>query len=290
MIIVQLTGGLGNQLFQYAVGRRLAKFHNTNLKLDVLAFEYDPLRSYSLQHFNILENIATIDDIARFKGTNRLSRAFQHLRYRGQPYYKQPIFHEQGFGFDPNIYKTSEDVYLAGYWQSEKYFKEIEAIIRKEFIIKYEMDEKNKELAQHISNCESVSIHIRRGDYVSNPVINSFHGTCELDYYYKCCSLIENKVKDPHFFIFSDDPEWASANLKLNHPTTFITHNKQEKDYEDLRLMSLCKHNIIANSSFSWWGAWINSNTEKLVFAPVRWFNNNILYTGDLIPSVWYRI
>jgi len=269
MIIVRLIGGLGNQMFQYAAARRAAYVHSTTLKLDISAFNWYKLRKYSLNHFNIIENIATADDIAQFKGQ----------------IIKQNFFH-----FNPDILKVPKDVYLDGYWQSEKYFADIEDIIRKEFRTKYELYGKNKELASYIQNCTSVSLHIRRGDYVSDPQTNSVHGTCTLDYYQRCISKLLEKITDPHFFIFSDDPKWVIANLHLDYPTTFVIHNGLEKDFEDLRLMSMCKHNIICNSSFSWWGAWLNANPGKMIFAPDQWFRSEKLYTGDLMPSTWQRI
>lgn len=288
MIIVKLIGGLGNQMFQYATARRLAIMHNTSLMLDISEFETYKLRRYALNHFNIKAEIATPKQLKLCKPNNKLNKLRQMFikSYSSSFNYIK----EKHFNFDHKILELPDKIYMDGYWQSEKYFKDIKDIIRNEFTVKYELNEKNKEPADYICNCESVSLHVRRGDYVTNPKTNAVHGTCDLDYYHKCIALLMNKVKQPHFFIFSDDPEWVIANLHIDYPTTFITHNEPEKDYEDIRLMSMCKHNIIANSSFSWWGAWLNANPDKIVIAPQRWFQDNKNDTRDLIPKSWYRV
>ena len=186
--------------------------------------------------------------------------------------------------------KQEGNVYLEGFWHSEKYFKDIENVIRQEFTIRDEPDALNKEMANKIMACEPVSIHIRRGDYVSDKKTNEFHGTCSLEYYNDAIGIITKEIKAPHFFVFSDDPVWVQDNLKLKFSTTYLVYNGAEKAYEDLRLMSLCKHHIIANSSFSWWGAWLSGNPYKIVIAPKKWFNDETIDTSDLIPDEWFRI
>jgi len=272
MIIVQLVGGLGNQLFQYATARRLAHVHNTVLKLDISPFEKYTLHAYHLNNLNIIENITAVNDIEQITGN------------KGQ------VIREKTFNFDPEILHLSDNVYLQGYWQSEKYFADIKHIINEEFTVKHALDSRNKEITDSINNCSSISLHIRRGDYINNPHTNSVHGTCRLEYYQRCFAKMVEAVPEPHFFVFSDDPEWAVENLKLDYPMTLIDHNGPERDYEDLRLMSMCKHNITANSTFSWWGAWLNPNPDKLVFAPERWFQNEKIDTSDLIPANWQKV
>ncbi len=181
-------------------------------------------------------------------------------------------------------------MYLQGYWQSEKYFKDIEKIIRDDFTFSEEPDYQNKQMADTIKCCEAVSLHVRRGDYVSNPVTTEYHGICSEDYYRRAVREVERYCKNPQFFVFSDDPSWAKENLETGYPTTIIDFNGSEKDYEDLRLMSLCQHHIIANSSFSWWGAWLSWNPQKIVIAPKKWFNRPEINTQDLIPESWIRI
>jgi hypothetical protein len=181
------------------------------------------------------------------------------------------------------------NVYLAGYWQSEKYFKEIEDIIRRDFCLKSEPGPENAAMADEIKGVPSVCVHVRRTDYVTDPRTNQHHGTCSPEYYRNAACLVGSQVSNPHFFVFSDEPDWARANLELPVPTTFVTHNGSEKGYEDLRLMALCQHYIIANSSFSWWGAWLG-NSGGIVVAPKRWFNTEGRDTRDLIPAGWARL
>ena len=125
---------------------------------------------------------------------------------------------------------------------------------------------------------------------MTDPVTKEFHGICSLEYYYNAIKKITEIVRKPHFFIFSDDIKWAQDNLKISYPATFVNHNADGKPFEDLRLMSLCKHHIIANSSFSWWGAWLSIDPDKIVFAPKEWFTDSGRNTDDLIPGSWHRI
>jgi hypothetical protein len=136
----------------------------------------------------------------------------------------------------------------------------------------------------------SVSLHIRRGDYVSNSVNREIYATCSMDYYHRCAIEMTRRVTDPHFFVFSDDIEWAKDNLDIKHAVTYVDHNSQEEAYKDLCLMSKCKHHIIANSTFSWWGAWLADNKDKIVFAPSRWYNDSKHGEQDLIPEDWHRV
>ncbi len=264
MIIVQLLGGLGNQMFQYAMARRLALKHQTALKLDITAFQTYRLRFYELGCFNIAQTFAASDE------------------KQSLTLIKEPHFH-----FTRRALKYPDNVYIEGYWQSEKYFKDIESTIRQEFKVKEEPAGLNKEIGNEIRTTNSISIHVRRGDYVSNPVTNKYHGVCSRDYYQSCINGLVSRVSDPRFYVFSDAPEWTRENFSLSYPVRFVTHNGVEKAYEDLRLMSLCKHNILANSSFSWWAAWLNENPDKIVLAPKRWFNRDELDTSDLIPDSW---
>lgn len=293
MIIVKLNGGLGNQLFQYAAGRRLSVLHGTPIKLDLAIFEYHKLRHYSLGAFHIQESFATPEEIAKAqkairkeaaRGKRSLWRRFKRRRQWTvvRENYLRP--------YDAGILETSKNVYLDGYWQSEKYFIDIQDFIRREFIVRYEQDSQSTKIAEEIDRTDSVSVHFRRADYVSDPATYHTHGVCELEYYEKSVRIIQEKITSPHFFVFSDDPFWCEKNLHFDHTVTFITHNSRQREYEDLRLMSLCKHNIIANSSFSWWGAWLNRNTNKVVVAPKRWLNDPRYDTRDMIPEGWLKI
>jgi len=289
MVVVRLFGGLGNQLFQYATARRVAHINNMPLKLDVSGFESYKLHRYSLKHFNIREEFASPEEIARFNDRGlgfHLSLWVQNLL----PYYRRRRVVERHFNFDANILKISKNVYLNGYWQSEKYFKDIETLLRQELTLKPAPDSANVAMGEWIRGVRAVSLHIRRRDYVSDPATQQIHGTCSLDYYAAAIAKLSEWVEDPYFFVFSDDPQWAQENLKLEHPTTFVTHNGPDKNYEDLRLISLCQHHIIANSTFSWWGAWLSGNPDKLVFAPQKWFRTLDRNSDDIMPETWERI
>lgn len=293
MIIINLKGGIGNQLFQYALGRQLSLKNNTELFFDICAFRTYKWHKYSLDLFSIEEKFFT----RNFK--NRILLRYYTYTQQSKQHYKRFKLTEDTFKpFDSNILNAGKNTYLDGYWQSEKYFIQNKHIIINDLIIKRELNGINKEISATLNACNSVSIHIRRGNYVSNSEVNNTHGTCDSNYYDKSIKYIIHRVQNPHFFIFSDEIEWAKSNFKINYPHTFIDSNigydgenyQDDKNVDDLRLMSLCKHNIIANSSFSWWGAWLNQNPEKIVVAPKKWFNDETIDTSDLIPENWIKI
>jgi len=292
MIIVKLTGGLGNQMFQYAAGCRLAQRHDVRLKLDLSNFAAtapgDTPRNYALNVFQLEPHLAEQQEIADLcrpavKLATKLAEKILPLGMR--TYYK-----ERQFNFDPDFIRLGSNVCLEGFWQSEKYFSDISETIQQDFALRQQLEGRNLELSVQIRSTESVSIHVRRGDYVSNPSTGSYHGICPLIYYRLAVEYIAQKKNNINLFIFSDDPAWVRGNLQLHYPTTLVDHNGESNACEDLRLMSLCRYNIIANSSFSWWGAWLNRNPGKLVVAPANWFKQQNIDTSDLIPTDWHRI
>jgi hypothetical protein len=289
MIFVKLIGGLGNQMFQYATARRLSHHHNTDLFLDVTGFASYALRKYELDIFRIHAKIASPELLKHvsFSRKDSVRLGIRHLLL-GET--KAQYFKEPTIAFQETVVYLPDNIYLDGYWQSEKYFAEIADLLRKDLSFVTHPSAINKNLLEIISGCNSVSLHIRRGDYVSNRSTMEIHGVLGIDYYVRALDLMEEKVKDPQIFVFSDDIHWARENLKTDLPLHFIDHNGAEKNYEDLRLMSNCKNHIIANSSFSWWGAWLSSNPEKNVITPLNWFNQSNMDTRDLIPASWYRI
>ena len=278
MVISQVIGGLGNQMFQYAAGRALALRLGGDLALDVSTFEnYTLHQGFELTRvFAMSPAIVSGPDLRRMLGWQHsplvgslLSRRpFAALRSRR--FVSEPHFHHWK-GFD----QLGGDVYLVGYWQSEKYFKPVAAQIREDFQFKLPLESQNAELADRLSHTQAVSLHVRRGDYASNPKATSTHGLCSLDYYRAAVEHVAGKVEKPEFFIFSDDIDWVRANLLLDFPHHFVANNQGPASYIDMRLMSLCSHHVIANSSFSWWGAWLNPRPEKIVVAPRRWFAND---------------
>ncbi len=295
MIVVKLQGGLGNQMFQYALGRKLSLQNNDTLKLD-LSFLLDrtprqifTYRDYNLNIFNLNIKFATQDEIKPFIKylNNKVKRKIYASLFLNK---NNKYISERQFTYDLNILKLTGNLYLDGYWQTEKYFDNIKDMLYKDFTIKIPQNQENQKINNIIKSTNSISIHIRRTDYIHNKITNSIHGTCSLKYYKNCVNLITKEINEPHFFVFSDDHQWAKENLKLDYPMTFVDHNDASKNYEDLRLMSQCKHNIIANSTFSWWGAWLNQNPNKIVCAPKKWFNDTSRNTQDLIPDQWIKV
>jgi hypothetical protein len=291
MIIVKLMGGLGNQMFQYAAGRRIAYLNDVPLKLDLSWFEGDftdvTPRTFALSPFAIHAEIATENEVASLyeAPAGRIKSLIKSISGG-----KRRHILSQGNHFDPTILGLFDNVLLDGYWQSEKYFIDIAAVIRNEFTLCNEPREENREIMSVLLRENSVSIHIRRGDYVADARTASRHGTCSDTYYRDAVKLIAEQVDDPHYFVFSDDPEWVQTQFKIPFSMTQLNINGPDQAYEDLRLMSLCRHHIIANSSFSWWGAWLDPRVDKMVIAPSRWFNSPAIATNDLIPESWLRI
>lgn len=292
MVISNIIGGLGNQMFQYAAGRALALRNNTELRLDISGFEnYALHQGFELQSvFSCANRIASSDDMKGVLGWQSspwirriLSRpAFAPLR-------RKELLFEPYFWYWDGINQAPSNSYLMGYWQSEKYFGDHAATIRSDFAFRRPLDSLNENIIQKIEASDAVSLHIRRGDYAKNPKTLSVHGLCSLDYYRAAIELVSSRIGSAHFFIFSDDIEWVRQNLILDFPCEFIDHNKGQESYKDMQLMSLCRHHIIANSSFSWWGAWLNPLPEKIVVAPSKWFTND-RNVNDLIPAGWIRL
>lgn len=301
MIIVKIQGGLGNQLFQYASARRISIMYNTQLKLDlktILKANY-PFK-YRLNMFNIVEEEAEENEIENFKNVRTnpylvsiLRRASINCKYHK----KTHIIENTTVLPDPKVLNSQKDVYLEGWLASESYFKDIRQVLLKEFTLKNESDDYNKVFLKKIQECESVSIHIRRGDYTQN----AYFGILDLSYYYESINYIKERVSDPVFYIFSNDIEWAKQNLKLDGNFVFMDKNSQSEsisftqgDYEDINLMRNCKHHIIANSTFSWWGAWLAINPDKFVIAPLKWYQDNTaqkLYeNSDFVPEEWIKL
>lgn len=292
---MQISCGLGNQFFQYAVGRHLALINNAELKLDISSYENDSLRHYMLDNFNVKAGIASSSEVENVKRPRLYGRRDILLdRFEKIGIYHRPVIikeKENDLRFDPSVLRKTKHAYLDGWWATEKYFKEISPIIRSELTLRNPLSWESAKVLAEIESNNAISVHVRRGDKASDPTINHWHGTCALDYYNRAVDLIAEQVSLPHFFVFSDDPEWATDNLKFGWPCTFISHNlNASRDYEDLFLLSRCKHHIISNSTFSWWGAWLCDNPDKIVLSPEQWFNNLNFDISDLYPSNWLQL
>ncbi len=288
MIVSKIVGGLGNQLFCYAAGKSLAERLNVPFKIDIRAYDDYKLHAYALENFAISAAIANANECAYTSPASTLKKIWQHLSGK-RPDLK--LYQEQGLQFNKQLLTLPANSYLSGYWQCEKYFSSAAEVIRQEFSFKDEPDAMNADMLTQIRNSKSISVHIRRGDYISNPSANAVHGICELDYYQQAATYLANKLNtELSFYVFSDDPEWVKQHLHLSGNTIYVAHNNAVQNHEDLRLMSACEHHIIANSTFSWWGAWLNPSSQKIVIAPKQWFKDPNYDASDLVPASWIRL
>jgi len=286
MIIVNLKGGLGNQMFQYAFGRSLSVANDVEMKIDVktlLAPEESGNieRPFSINQFNIATEIATEAEINKIKPQkNWLQKNAARISHK--------LFGDQTVMFNKKYTEVIGDTYFDGYWQSPLYFNEIRDQLLSEFALKEALSQVAQDFNESIQSSTSVSLHVRRGDYATNTRVLREFGVCSIDYYKTAIAHIKSKVTSPRFFIFSDDIAWVKENLDLDASATYVK-DSAITDTMELVLMSQCQHNIIANSSFSWWGAWLNQNPEKIVVAPKPWFNITP-YDKNLIPGDWIQL
>ena len=293
MIVVRLMGGLGNQMFQYAASRRLALQHGTDLKLDLSWFAEQSLRKYELDTLCILAEIATKEDLTLFdledavSLAGRLRKFFRRAKKAGGYLALQE---EREFHGNSDVLNAPDNVYLAGYWQTDEYFSDIRTVLLEEFAPAKELTPADQAFADKIAESTSVAVHVRRGDFVSNPKTTAFHGLCGEAYYEKAFSRVASRIKDAKFFIFSDDIPWSKENLHPPGETCFIERPHKVPSIVDLHMMRLCRHNIIANSSYSWWAAWLNENPDKSIIAPLKWFEMKGYDTINLIPTGWTRL
>lgn len=300
-VITRISGGLGNQLFQYALGRALAIESGAALKLDLSSYSHrkphEAVRTYTLDKFNIEAQVAAkndfksigIPDPADQGFMTKLKRRLIRMRESDKAFHERRIILESSFGFIPDILNVKSGAFLAGVWQSEKYFKKYADQIRKDLALKEPLSSKALEIQGQMNANESVAIHIRRGDQVRDPNLVKKHGLLTNDYYANAIGYMKSKLSNPRFFVFSDEIEWVKRNMGFDSGTVYVSESNLP-DYEELALMSSCKHQIIAKSSFSWWGAWLNQNPKKIVVAPKRRFAQESTEAQDLIPESWIRL
>ena len=267
MIIVRIVGGLGNQMFQYAYAKALS-LQGYNVKLDISKFrKYKLHGGYQLDKYKI--DLELANSISIILGKIGIKKSLK----------------EKSLLFDKKLKSLKGNEYIKGYFQTEKYFEEIRNTLLTEFIINQELSEPTNKVAKQISSYKnSCSLHIRRGDYISDKKANNVHGTCSLDYYNRAINLINEKHENTHFFVFSDDINWTKENLKI---TNAFYVDIKSIPHEDMYLMSLCTNNITANSSFSWWGAWLNKNDNKTIIAPKQWYLNR---KNEIASKNWIKI
>ena len=263
MIFVDIMGGLGNQLFQYATARSISLDKSTDFLMNLSDYEKEDAQKvehvdFKLHHFNVDTN-KQIDekDIMKYDDVQKIIEPLSSTNF------------SKFIDFN----KYSGNIHLKGYWQNERYFKHNSHFIKNELRVITPPNSKNQKILDEISESNSVCISFRRGEYLDPYFISQF-GMCTEDYYKKAINYISSRVKNPTFFVFSDDIEWIEENVKLDFPTVPVSVNGVGEEHEELRLMMSCEHFILANSSFSWWGAWLSDNPNKNVFAPTPWFNS----------------
>jgi len=287
MIVVKLQGGLGNQMFQYATGKAVAKRNQTSLQLD-LDFLLDRssdngshfvFRNYDLDVFRLNASFATQGQEQKYKSQSVLDKIASG--FKNKKVYKELFFH-----YDENALDQKPDLYLDGYWQSPLYFESIEQELRKDFVFAHGIEETSNEVFREIESTDSICVNVRRGDFLTN----SFHGVCDMNYFKQAIEFIGDKLSNPHFFVFSDDLRWCEENFKLEFPMTLVGEEHNGFKYSNkLQLMSSCKHFIIPNSTFAWWAVWLCNRNDNIVIAPKKWFADETINTNDLIPQRWLR-
>jgi len=289
MIVVKLLGGLGNKMFQYALYQNILSSGKEALIDD---FSFIPSWNFEIVKFkeifpNISYNAASIDLVEEFAGKNTF---VNKVRRRLSFLSKKEFVRERLMNYNPNINKLEGDYYLSGLWQSEKYFYDYKDIIKSTFMFKEFTDERNVLLSKNMSEQESIAIHIRKGADYEKKIIR---GTCDINYYKSAIECIQSKIGNPQFYIFTDNKKWVNENIRdINYTLVDWNPVSGAENYLDMQLMSCCKHNIIANSTYSWWGAWLNSNRDKVIIGPKKWYNSKSPYfnTNDLIPENWIRL
>lgn len=289
MIITRLDGGLGNQMFQYAFGKSVSKLTGLTLKLDTTYLgEY---RHYELGIFDIKNIFASEKELLLFD--RRKLSTLPKLLFKIRHIFSRTLFLSEQEGNENLDFLTNlpENIFLSGHWQNEMYFESIAPLVKNFFKFPAFIERENLLLERILRQSESVSLHVRRGDYIfeQNKLV---HGILPIEFYQSAISLIRERLKAPMFVVFSDDVEWVKRNLLIDGNVHYSNHNTGERAFRDMQLMSICKHNIIANSSFSWWGAWLNNNLEKIVVAPGQWFaqpEKNDIHK-NIIPKEWIRI
>jgi hypothetical protein len=283
-VIARLTGGLGNQMFQYATARAFALRCDADLELDVSSFAHSSVgREYALEPFSIAATRVNEKPIPAWLTRSRfLDSLFVATAFRAK------LRRQVSFSYGEELVVAARhNTYLVGYWQSPRYFEGVADVIRSDFELRNRSQEATA-LGHRINDAPSVSVHIRRGDYASDPVAATRHGVQTLEYYDRAFNLLEKAgiLPQASIFLFSDDPDWCRNNFTAGHPVEIV---EGFEPHEDMFLMSCCDHAVIANSSFSWWGAWLGYR-QGICIAPLRWFSGLDHETHDLIPAAWKRI
>jgi hypothetical protein len=289
--IVNLIGGLGNQMFQYAAGRALASKRGWEMEFFLGEFkDYKLHNGFELSRIFSVPEIPVGSEVVNallgWRSNFTIQKVISKLggRFSGPNLVVEP-----GFNYWSGLEKIPKHVFIRGYWQSYKYFEAERDLVLKAFTFQPPMDVPNTELIHRMRNTQSVSIHVRRGDYLKSKKNQKIFQICNIDYYMAAIKHLRQYISNPEFFVFTDDQEWVREHLLPAMPAlNLVAHNRGSMSHLDMQLMTECKCNVIANSSFSWWGAWLNSNPEKIVIAPKNWFSNGTT-TETLLPPNWIQ-
>jgi len=281
-VISRLQGGLGNQMFQYAAGHALAEYLKVPLLLDRTFLDFRPAdmiwtpRPFELDVFKAPSTFASTEMVERMRRKPTLPFLHRSEQYK-----------EIGKTFNEALFQQRAPVLIDGYWQCERYFLACPDALRKDHFVPIDNPSaENASLCAMITSSKSASLHVRRGDYVTNLEAGRFHGMPGLSYYTNAAEELHQRCGVESFFVFSDDPAWVKENVRLPFAVTHVSHNHDRESHWDLWLMKHCRHHIIANSSFSWWGAWLNDRADKTVIAPKNWFADGGI-KHDILPSSW---
>lgn len=292
MIATQISGGLGNQMFQYATARSLAAKHEAEVRLDLSWFDQtnnqEGSRFFELECFNFKQR--SMDPSRYLLVPHAYGRKGRILLRLGKPFKKKlNHYQEAHYYLNEPVLQAPDNSYLAGHWTTEKYFNDQRGTILNDFTWTSQLYEDSKKVLDNITSSETpVGVHVRRGDYVSSPTTNKYHGVMDIGYYHQAENILKKKFGKLQLFIFSDDQAWVKRNLKPTSTTSYVEINKKGSD--DMRLLKECKHFVIANSTFSWWAAWLGQDPQKTVVAPKQWAQTTAIDTRDVVPKDWLRI
>jgi hypothetical protein len=293
MIVLKPFGGLGNQMFQYAAARRLALHHGVPLGLDLRWFGAQDLRSLDLMDLRVEAEQAPDDALLPgmapdWTGASRRTRLRLGIEARRRGW--RLVTETTPGVVDDSARSAPDRSILVGYWQSERYFDDVAETVRHELVPRRPLSTQAAALAGEIRDAGAVSLHVRRGDFTKDPLSRQTHGACSPEYYRRAMSLLDDRLGDPVYYLFSDDPGWVTENIA--HPRTRMVSSPERTwpAYEEMALMSACRAHIVANSSFSWWGAWLGAHPEKVVVAPETWFADPAFRSDDIVPTGWVRL
>lgn len=283
MIVVKIYGGLAGQMLQYSLGRHLSIKYKTDLYLDVSWYNEHYNHAYPREfRLDKLRTSFKLLDRSNLLWKIKLTKRFKSIN----PFAYDELVEQDFSVFDPTVLNAGKNIVLNGYWNSYKYFEPIKSVLIDELCPKEVPDEKNSTFLRKIKETNSISVHFRRGDYKNT----SFHGLLTKEYYEQAIRLIASQDINPYLFIFSDEPKWVLENVNFDLPYEVIDFNNNNKNFMDIELMKNCKHNIIANSGFSWWGAFLNKNPNKIIIAPKIWIAEQERSMSDFVDNEWIRI